>query len=218
MRRHSALALAAGVLVGAMGMAPALANADVSIVSPTAGYVAGSFDVVVSADSPDGVASVELFANGVSVGTDTATPFEFAMSGSDGSSISLVARMTDGNGGLTDSDAVAVTVDDAAPSAVITTADGSVLLNLPQVNEQVGGDAIRGTSSDAGSGIASIAVTMTHTTLNLIESGHAAIAADGSWEWVPAFALVPGDYLVEATPVDLADNVGATATVTVTVV
>lgn len=218
MRRHSALALAAGVLVGVIGMVPAFASSSVAIISPTAGFVAGSFDVLVAADDSDGVASVELFVDAVSVGSDSQAPFEFIVSSSHGSIHSLVARMTDVNDDVLDSDAVSVTVDAVAPTASISTAAGSVLLNLPPVGEGISGDPVEGTASDDGSGIAGIAVNLTHTELGLRESGHATINADGTWEFVPAFALVPGEYLVDATPVDLVDNVGATATVVVTVV
>lgn len=218
MRRHSALVVLAGVLVGMLGMAPASASSSVDILSPTGGYVPGSFTVLVAADDDDGVASVELLVDGISAGILTSEPFEFALTGSDDTTIQLVARMTDSLDNVTNSAPVTVTVDAVAPSLSITTPQGSTLLNLPTVNEFIGGDGVEGTSSDDGSGVVTIAVNLTHTTLNLSESGHASIADDGSWEYVPAFALVPGEYLVDATPVDAADNVGATATVVVTVV
>ncbi|HVL90055.1 MAG TPA: Ig-like domain-containing protein [Actinomycetota bacterium] len=218
MRRHSALVVLAGVLVGMLGMAPASASSSVDILSPTGGYVPGSFTVLVAADDDDGVASVELLVDGISAGSVISEPFEFALTGSDDTTIQLVARMTDSLDNVTNSAPVTVTVDAVAPSLSITTPQGSTLLNLPTVNEFIGGDGVEGTSSDDGSGVVTIAVNLTHTTLNLSESGHASIADDGSWEYVPAFALVPGEYLVDATPVDAADNVGATATVVVTVV
>lgn len=100
----------------------------VAITSPAASAVfspGATVNVTVSASdlnadgSPGTVASVQLFDNGLPVATDTAAPFEFSLTPSNGSH-SLSAIATDGEGESSTSSAVAFSVVDQAP--VITAA------------------------------------------------------------------------------------------------
>ena len=112
----------ANVVAVTVGTAPA-----VVIASPASGatVAAGAAQtVVVSATANSGtIASVELFANGVSVGTDTSFPYNVSWTPVGVGTVALVAVATDSQGNRTPSAAVAVTVAGAsvgAPSVSLT--------------------------------------------------------------------------------------------------
>jgi hypothetical protein len=84
----------------------------VSITSPAAGdTVTSPVGVTVAASDNVGVASVELLANGSSVGTDTTAPYSFTWSGAPGSH-SLEAVATDAAGNVAYSTPVDITITD----------------------------------------------------------------------------------------------------------
>ncbi len=209
----------------ALSFGPAHAADSVAITSPSAGFVTGTFEVSVDASAAAGVLDVDLLVNDVVVGTDDTAPYTFTVIGADGASLTLAARMTDANLSESTSAPVDVTVDAAGPVALIANDSGSHLINAPSpvgetvfgVAPEAGTNAVRGTVTDSGSGVASLSVALSHATLDLQDSGQA--ITDGSaWSYAPPFALVPGEYDVTVTPSDVAGNVGAAQTVKIVVV
>ena len=98
---------------------------SVFVTSPTTGtrLVQGqATQVSANATDADGtVASVQFFANGVAVGTDTTSPYAVSWTPAATGSVDLTAVATDSGGASATSPAVAVTVD---PSASGTVAEG----------------------------------------------------------------------------------------------
>ncbi len=109
------------------------ASPTVELTSPSAGNYALGNQVLISAtaaDSDGTVSSVQFFANGLSVGTATAVPFNFSWRPTVSGNYRITAIATDNAGNTTTSAGVSVTVSAVpAPSAAITnpTAGGNYL-------------------------------------------------------------------------------------------
>lgn len=105
----------------------------VALTSPAAGAnVSGSVQVAATATDAGGVASVEFFANGTSIGTDTSSPFAVTWDTAPyaGQTVSLTARAVDNANNAATSSARSVTVAGAAdttpPTVALTSpADGA---------------------------------------------------------------------------------------------
>ncbi len=119
---------------------------SVAIASPTGGSVSGTVTVAVNASDNVGVTRVELRANGATVATDTASPFQLAWNSAgvaDGS-VQLTAAAYDAAGNAAVSSPVSVTVANgtattdtmppsvaiASPSAGTTTVSGTVTVSI----------------------------------------------------------------------------------------
>ena len=129
---------AAGNMTGSAPLTVTVLNDSqpptVSITSPSDGdNVSGQLLVTISANDDVGVTEVSLLVNGVSVGTDTASPFEIIW---DTTTVvddryELVARAMDAVGNSTDSATVRADVDNAGcandpnPPTVVLTAPAS---------------------------------------------------------------------------------------------
>ncbi len=106
---------------GATGTPP-----TVALTSPasSASFVAGTaVSVMASATDADGtVASVQFFANGTSIGTDTSAPYELSWTPATAGSYALTAKAVDNTGLETTSAPVAITVTAPVQAPVITSA------------------------------------------------------------------------------------------------
>jgi RHS repeat-associated protein len=89
-------------LVCFLGVGVAVAAPTVSMTSPSNGalYLApGTLPVKANASSPGAtVVQVEFFANGVSIGVDTTSPYQFDWSGVAAGTYAITATVTDSNG------------------------------------------------------------------------------------------------------------------------
>lgn len=218
MRKTKLLPLVA-VVCAAFAAGPAFAVPSVAILAPVGGFVGSSVTVVVSVTdiAAADIASVELLVDGSPAGSDAdgVEPFEVTWSpAANGATYQLKARLTDTASATYESSAVSVTADLTAPSNSITTAPGATLRNVPRIQGVVQGDAITGLASDTGSGLQAVTVVISHAVLGLTDSGLAELDGAGGWSYIPAFALVPGDYSVSAVAFDAAGNsTGAASTV-----
>jgi len=93
----------------------------VSITAPSAGTVAtGNITITVNATDDGSIASVQYFANGVSLGTATVAPFSLTYNASTEGVFALTAVATDEEGKTTTSAPVSITVSNPAPVVSIT--------------------------------------------------------------------------------------------------
>ena len=129
---HATLFFAAGTndeangLYGRIDMgatAPTLgAPPVVTVTAPAAGNVSGTVAVTATATDALAIAKVELFANGVSLGAVTASPYtvQWDTTAVTNGSYSLKAIGWDVNGNVATSSAVAVTVNNVAAATTLT--------------------------------------------------------------------------------------------------
>ncbi|MBI5770408.1 MAG: immunoglobulin domain-containing protein [Verrucomicrobia bacterium] len=110
----------------------------VAITSPAAGsssVLGASVTIAATASDADGtIASVEFFANGVSLGVDTTAPYSVTVTPSASGAYALTAKATDNSGLSTTSAAVSVTVTVPVPvitSATSVTATVGLTFNYP---------------------------------------------------------------------------------------
>jgi hypothetical protein len=94
----------------------------VSITSPANGSIfTAPATITVSANASDSngtVSTVEFLRNGVSVGTDTASPYSWIISSLAAGSYSLIAKATDNAGAVTYSATVSITVNAPTPTTL----------------------------------------------------------------------------------------------------
>ncbi len=134
---HGRVNASAAVLAALNYQAQDTTAPNVTITSPTADVVADVVGVNVSASDNVGVERVDLFADGVFIGSDSTSPFAFSWNTNSASEgpVSLVAYAYDASANEGRSNSVVVSVDnipdpvdDIAPSVAITNpADGSTL-------------------------------------------------------------------------------------------
>lgn len=76
----------------------------------------------IASDTDGSVASVEFFANGVSLGSDDSSPFQFIWTPTAGGTVDLTARVTDNGGATSTSATVTVVVEPPlSPGSIATT-------------------------------------------------------------------------------------------------
>ena len=100
----------------------------VTVTAPAAGNVAGTVTVTATATDAVAIAKVQLFVNGISLGTVTTTPYSAQWDTStvaNGNHV-LTAIATDVNGGVATSAAVTVTVANVAAASTLTQLQASI--------------------------------------------------------------------------------------------
>lgn len=179
-----------------------------TITLPTAGAllpVNTPATIAVTANDVDGtIASVEFFANGLSLGTDTVFPFNFSWTSNVTGSVSLTAVATDNTGNVATSSAVVVTVGGGStPSASLTSpAAGSSF---------VVGNPI--TVSASALAVAPATVDSVRFLANGKTIGVDA-ASPYTVSWTPSS---PGSYTLVAEVTDTIGNIGSSAGRTITI-
>ena len=178
----------------------------VSITSPMAGaFVAGAVSIAATASDNSGtVADVQFLVDGVPVGgPDTSAPFSaaWASGGSSNGAHVLTARATDAAGNQATSAPVSVTVDNAPPSASISSPSGGTVS---------GTIALTGNASDSG-GIANVQFRVGGVAI-----GAADTTAPYGVSWTTS-SVANGPHVLTAVATDLAGNQTTSAGVTVTV-
>jgi hypothetical protein len=177
----------------------------VSITSPSEGDdVAGTIDITADAsDATSGVAQVEFFVDGSSIGVDTTAPYAVTWDSTtvgDGSH-EITATATD-NVGLTGSDAVNVTVDNTDPTVSITS---------PTEGETVSGTIdVTADASDATSGVTQVEFFVDGSSIGVDTSEPYAV----SWDTT---TVSNGSHELTAVATDGAGNTATSDPVTVTV-
>jgi hypothetical protein len=137
------------------------------------------------------------------IGSSSSAPFTVALATgtlADGQ-YDIRATAVDG-GGNTGSDVKAITVDNTAPTATLTTPAAGTTVGGPHV-------ALTSTTNDAGTGVAQV-------TYQYRASGGGPFTNISGSTW-DVTALASGSYDVRAEAVDAAGNVGHSAAVTITV-
>jgi chitodextrinase len=179
----------------------------VSITAPTTGsalQVGNAATVTATASDSDGtVASVQFFANGVSIATVTTVPYNAAWTPTALGSYSLTAVATDNSGATTTSAPVTVTVTaNAAPSVTLTSpaAGTTVSAGTPVT--------VSANASDADG-----TVTSVRFLANNISIGVAATAPYRA-TWTPTAS---GSYVLVAQATDNSGNITNSSSLTVTV-
>lgn len=185
-------------------MAPVIA---VTSPLPTSSLFVGvPFTVIANASDPDGtVASVQFFANGVSMGApDTSSPFNMSFTPTATGAYSLTAVATDNGGNQTTSAAVVVNVGNPDPPAVSITSpiNGSgITINTAQT--------LRASASSANGTIASVQFFANGSPLGTVS------AAPFDFTWTPTTG---GTYQLTAVATDNIGTQTTSAPVTVLVV
>ncbi|WP_224249512.1 Ig-like domain-containing protein [Hyalangium gracile] len=176
---------------------------SVSITSPAGGTVLGGI-ATISANASDsyGVAQVELLVDGTPTATDTTAPYGLSWdtkTATNGSH-TLTARATDRNGNIATSQAVSVTVDNAAPTVAITSpAPGATVAGLVSLQAN--------TTDDTG--VARVDFFVDGVLLASDSTAPFSVSWDsGSW--------MNGSHALSAKAYDGVNNVATSTTVTVT--
>jgi glucose/arabinose dehydrogenase len=195
---------AATVDVAAPGNVPP----TVSIGAPTTATVGTPVTLTATAGDTDGsVASVQFFENGVSIGTDTTSPYSTSWTPASAGSRSLTARATDNLGATTTSSAAAVTVSPAAgPDAQNPTAALSAPANFA--------DNVTGTLTITATANDNVGVAGVEFQIDGVALGSEDSTAPYSTT-VDTLLYASGQHVVRARARDAAGNRSAWATATV---
>ncbi len=127
----------------------------VGVTSPAAGStVSGTVTVAADASDAGGIARVEFFANGSSIGSDTSSPYAISWDTTAfaGTTVTLTARAVDSAGNATTSAARTVTVAGAGPTN---------LIQNPSLESDSNGDQVPDCWQRGGSGTNSGTFTLT---------------------------------------------------------
>ncbi|MEO7678049.1 MAG: Ig-like domain-containing protein, partial [Verrucomicrobiota bacterium] len=170
---------------------------SISITGPSAGSVFGApahVTITASAAAPSGIANVEFFQDGISLGQDTRAPFNILWSSVPAGNYSLTAIVTDKNGAIATASPINITVGNGAsetvkPTVVITTPPAGARLGTPDT-------ILKGTASD------DTAVAVVLYSLN----GTSFRSAEGTTSWEASIALLPGENIVQVKSVDSSGN------------
>ena len=179
----------------------------VSLTSPLGGSVlpvnSATSLFATAADADGTIRNVQFFANGVSVGTATAFPYNAVFTPNSPGIYVIVAVATDNVGNRTTSAAISVTVSGgSAPSVSITApaAGSSVGVNLPQV--------ITATAASSGGFITGVQFLVNGVTLS----------TDTSFPYIGAWTPTAlGTYTLSALATDNSGNVTTSAPVSIVV-
>ncbi|HUR59424.1 MAG TPA: Ig-like domain-containing protein, partial [Opitutaceae bacterium] len=195
------------VTVTVSAISPAAPVIAVTSPLPTSSLFVGvPFTIIANASDPDGnVASVQFFANGVSLGNDTSSPFSFVFTPTATGAYTLTAVATDNGGNQTTSASVVVNVGNPDPPTVAVTSpiNGSgITINSTQT--------IRANATSANGTIASVQFFA-----NGAPVGSPATAAPFEATWTPTVA---GSYRLTAVATDNIGTQSTSAPVTVLVV
>jgi len=152
------------------------------------------------------IVDVQFFANGVSLGTDTTFPYNFAWSPTGVGSVSLTAVATDSLGNRTTSPAVSVTVVSLSPSAptvAITSPSAGAALPIGSAT------TISASATDPDGTIFSV---------QFFANGVPIAGADTTFPYSVDFQPVsPGGYILTAQAIDNGGNIATSAPISVTV-
>jgi hypothetical protein len=169
----------------------------ISIVSPGNGTTFNapakiSISASVSADA--GVASVEFFENGTSIGTDSKTPFTMDWNSVSEGNYSLTAIVTDKNGATATSAPVNISVGPEPPESVkpkisISSPKSGAKVDTPDIT-------MTGRASD------NVAVAQVLYSLN----GSGFHPASGTEDWEVNLTLLPGPNSVQVKSIDTSGN------------
>lgn len=179
----------------------------VSITSPGNGSsfpVANPVSVVVSANSSTStVASVQLFANGVSLGAKSTFPYTFTWTPSAAGNYSLTAIATDALGGIATSTAVSVTIGgNSAPTISLITPTSGQSYSLGT------GVLLAASAGDSDGTLANVKFFANGILLGTVSS------LPYTYSWVPQST---GTFQITAMATDNLGNVTTTSQVAVTV-
>lgn len=152
---------------------------------------------VATADA--GVANVEFFQNGISVGQDAASPFSLVWRSVEIGSYALTAVVTDKNGGTATSVPVNITVQTAPPETVRP----RVVIAVPRAGARLTApeSLLSGTASD-NVGVAEVLYSLNSAPF---------LPTLGTENWEVNLTLVPGLNVVQVKSVDISGNESAIA-------
>ena len=172
---------------------------SVSITAPVTGTnvaVASTNNLAATATSVVGtIASVQFFANGVSLGTDTTFPYTGTWTPVANGTYSLTALATDTSGNQTVSAAVTITVGaNALPTVTVTAPANLASVGVGSVN------VVTATAGDADGTVASVQFFANGVSLGTDTTSPYSVS------WTPTVA---GSYAITAVATD---NLGATTT------
>ena len=180
------------------------APVSVTVIDPTNPLPTISITSPASTTAAAGVANVEFFQDGISLGQDTTAPFTILASSVPTGNYSLTAIITDKNGAK----ATAAPVDISVGNAALDTVRPRVVISSPAAGARVTtSDAIlRGTASD-NAAEAEVLYSLNGTSFREVE---------GSTTWEASIALLPGDNVVQVKSVDSSGNESDTVSRTFT--
>ncbi len=209
------------VAVDTLGNTATSSSANISVLNNTAptavALTSGSAPVIVNtaftltataSDLDGSVASVEFFANGTSLGTDTTAPYSLAWTPTVAGAYTLTVRATDNLGLATTSAPVAVTVT-AGTSATL-----AVALTAPAASAQLPVNAETTLTATATPAAGS---TVTVASVEFFANG-VALGTDTTFPYTLAWTpSANGTYALTAVATDSAGNRATAASVSVTV-
>lgn len=174
----------------------------IAITSPTAGATfnePADITITANASASSGVASVEFFQDGISLGQDDSSPYKLQWTSVPIGNYSLTAVVTDNNGATATSAPIDISVGEAPPETVrprvsITSPAAKKRFTAPNVT-------ITGKASD-NVGVARVLVSLNDDDFR---------SANGTEEWEAAVTLVPGNNVVKVKSVDAAGNESSVA-------
>lgn len=150
--------------------------------------------ITANATASAGVASVEFFQDGISLGQDATSPFKMVWTSVPIGNYSLTAVVTDNSGATATSDPIDITVGEAPPETV-----------RPRVAIASPGSRTRLTSAEITlSGTASDNVGVAQVLYSL--NSEPFRTADGTENWEATITLAPGANVVQVKSVDIAGN------------
>ncbi len=158
-----------------------------------------------AADSDGNIASVQFFANNVSVGTTSVYPYSASWTPTSLGAYSITARATDNDGNLVTSGAVQVTVADPASTLPTVAIAAPVNASVIPVGNTF---TIVATATDT------VAVTGVQFFVNGQPQGALVTTFPFSTTWAP---LTPGTYTITARAINTGGNQATSAPSTVTV-
>ncbi len=183
-----------------------IAAPSVGITNPVAGSLltvnaATTVNATAAASSPGAtITSVQFFANGVSLGTDTTAPYSVTWTPTSAGSFSLTAVATDSNNTRTTSAAVAVTAGAAPVVAITSPAAGTINVNTPQT--------ITAVATSPSGNVTSVQFFANGTSLGVVTTFPYTVT------WTPT---APGSYSLTAAATDNIGTITTSAAVPITV-
>jgi sulfur relay (sulfurtransferase) complex TusBCD TusD component (DsrE family) len=178
----------------------------VSISSPANGaslFANGATTISASATDPDGtIASVQFFANGVSIGTDTTFPYSVQFTPVATGSYTLTAVATDNGGNQTTSTGA------GSPTVTVTNLSAPSISITSPTPVQINSATTITANTTTGGSIATVQFLANGTTLGTLTT------APFTFNWTPTAA---GTYTLSAVATDNLGSQTTSATISVTV-
>ncbi len=169
----------------------------ISITSPrnNATFSAGSaITISASATAGAGIATVEFFQNGFSLGEATRTPFSFRWDSVPTGNYSLTAIVTDNAGATATASPIDISVSEASPETV----KPQVTITSPEAGARLSTrDMLLTGSASDNVGVAQVLYSL---------NGAPFVAADGAENWESTITLEPGENLIQVKSVDVTGN------------